>query len=65
MMIIWLAFWIYQTGAESQNGMKQMPDIEACWKEAAKMQKFWADNHPKSEHFQIDVSCITEYFNEI
>ena len=38
MMIIWLAFWIYQTGAEPQNGMRQMPDIEACWKEAAKMQ---------------------------
>jgi hypothetical protein len=65
MMEIWLAFWIYTTSETPEMGMRPEPSIEECWKEAAKLQEYWAENHPHSKHFQIDVSCISEWYDEL
>jgi hypothetical protein len=62
MIIVTLAFWIYSSNAEPEMGMRQMDSIEACWTEAAKLQSYWAAHHDKQKHFQIDVSCISEWY---
>jgi hypothetical protein len=62
MPTIILAFWVFVSGQEPISGSRSMPDIAACWAEAAKLQQLFArDQDGKADHVQIDVSCITEW----
>ena len=63
MPIITLAFWVYVTGQQPLTGSRSMPDVATCWVEAAKLQQTFAEGHgAKVDHVQIDVSCITEWY---
>jgi hypothetical protein len=62
MVIITLAFWLYQSGAEPIADMRAMPSIEACWDEAKKLQAEFAAAHAPKKHVQFDVSCVTEWY---